>query len=82
MIFFFCKPGLSSRIFCLVWLKVWNNISGYCFTLIKIINKQNAFSILNTNAINFPADGTDLVFFGAEQPASLHRFDCCLDSGV
>jgi hypothetical protein len=30
----------------------------------------------------FPADGTDLVFFGAEQPAFAHCFDCCLDFGV
>jgi len=36
----------------------------------------------NTDAMNFPADGTDLVFFGAEQQASVHCFDCCLDSGV
>jgi hypothetical protein len=35
-----------------------------------------------TNAMNFPADGTDLVFFGAEQPASVHCFDCYFDSGV
>jgi len=31
----------------------------------------------NTDAITFPADGTELVFFGAEQPASVHCFDCC-----
>jgi len=36
----------------------------------------------NTNAMTFPADGTDLVFFGAEQPASVHCFDCSLDSAV
>jgi len=36
----------------------------------------------NTDAMNFPADGTDLVIFGAEQPASVHCFDCSLDSGV
>jgi hypothetical protein len=36
----------------------------------------------NTDAMNSPADGTDLVFFGAEQLASVHYFDCCLDSGV
>jgi hypothetical protein len=30
----------------------------------------------NTNAMTFPADGTYLVFFGAEQPASVHCFDC------
>ena len=36
----------------------------------------------NTNAMTFPADGTDPVFFGTEQPASVHCFDCCLDSGV
>jgi len=36
----------------------------------------------NTNAMTFPANGTDLVFFGAEQPASVHGFDYCLDSGV
>jgi len=36
----------------------------------------------NTDAMTFPADGTDLVFFGAEQLASVHYFDCCLDSGV
>jgi hypothetical protein len=35
----------------------------------------------NPYAMTFPADGTDLVF-GAEQPASVHCFDCCLDSGV
>jgi hypothetical protein len=26
----------------------------------------------NTDAMTFPADGTDLVLFGAEQPASVH----------
>jgi hypothetical protein len=36
----------------------------------------------NTNAMTFPADGTDLVFFGADQPASVQCFDCSLDSGV
>jgi hypothetical protein len=39
-------------------------------------------AFLNTDAMTFPADGTDLVFFGAKQPASAHCFDCCLDSGV
>jgi hypothetical protein len=32
----------------------------------------------NTDAMNFAADGIDLVFFGAEQLASVY----CLDSGV
>jgi hypothetical protein len=36
----------------------------------------------NTDAMSFSADGTDLVFFGAEKAASIHCFDCCLDSGV
>jgi hypothetical protein len=36
----------------------------------------------NTDAMIFPADGTDLVFFGAEQPASVHCFDSSLNSGV
>ena len=36
----------------------------------------------NTNAMTFPADGTDLVFFAAEQLASVCCFDCSLDSGV
>jgi hypothetical protein len=36
----------------------------------------------NTDAMTFPADGTDLVFFGAEQPASVLCFDYCLDSVV
>jgi hypothetical protein len=36
----------------------------------------------NTDAMTFPADGTDLVSFDAEQPASVQCFDCCLDSGV
>ena len=36
----------------------------------------------NTNAMTLPADGTDLVFFGAEQPTSVHSFDCCLDCGM
>jgi len=36
----------------------------------------------NTDAVTFPADGTDLAFFGIEQPASLHCFDCFLDFGV
>jgi hypothetical protein len=35
-----------------------------------------------TDAMTFPADGTDLVFFGAEQPASVHCLGYCLDSGV
>jgi hypothetical protein len=36
----------------------------------------------NTNAMTFPADGTNLVLFGTEQLASVHCFDCCLDCGV
>jgi len=32
----------------------------------------------NTDAMTFPADGTDLVFFGTEQLAFVH----CLDFGV
>jgi hypothetical protein len=36
----------------------------------------------NTVAMTFPADGTDLIFFGAEQPVSVHRFVSCLDFGV
>jgi hypothetical protein len=33
----------------------------------------------NTDAMTFLVDETELVFFGAEQPASLHCFE---DSGV
>jgi hypothetical protein len=36
----------------------------------------------NTDAMTFLTDETDLVFLGAEQPASVHCFDCCVDSGV
>jgi len=36
----------------------------------------------NTDAMTFPADETDLVFFGAEQPAYVHCFEGCLDSGL
>ena len=36
----------------------------------------------NTDAMTFPVDGIDIEFFGDEQPASVHCFDCCLDSGV
>ena len=36
----------------------------------------------NTDAMTFPTYGTDLVFFGAKQPASVHCFDCRLDCGV
>jgi hypothetical protein len=36
----------------------------------------------NTDAMTFPADGTDFVFFGTEKPASVHCFECCLYSGV
>jgi hypothetical protein len=36
----------------------------------------------NTDSMTFHADGTDLVFFGPENPASVHCFHCCLDSGV
>jgi hypothetical protein len=32
--------------------------------------------------MTFPADGIDLVFFGVEQLASVHCFDCCLGYGV
>ena len=35
-----------------------------------------------TEAMTFPADGTNIVFFGAEQPASVYCFDCFLYSGV
>jgi hypothetical protein len=41
-----------------------------------------AYASQNTDAMTFSAEGTDLVFFGAEQSASVYRFDCCLDSGV
>jgi hypothetical protein len=36
----------------------------------------------NADAMTFPGDGTDLVFFGAEHLASVHCFDVYLDSGV
>jgi hypothetical protein len=36
----------------------------------------------NTNAMTFPADGTDLVFSGDEQLTYVHSFECCLDFGV
>ena len=36
----------------------------------------------NTDAMTLHADGTDLVFFGTEQLASVHCFDYCLNSGV
>jgi hypothetical protein len=36
----------------------------------------------NTDAMNFPADETDLVFFGADQPVSVQCFDYCLNSRV
>ena len=80
----------SHEFFCLVWLKDWNNIPHLLFysfqdnrfTLFKIINKQMPSAFQNTNAMTFPAGGTDLAFFGAEQPASVHCFDCCLSSGV
>jgi hypothetical protein len=39
---FLLQTGVSfTNFFLLVWLKDWNN----CFTLFKIINKLNAFSI-------------------------------------
>jgi len=36
----------------------------------------------NTDAMTFSAEENDLVFFVAEQPASVYCFDCCLDSCV
>ena len=36
----------------------------------------------NTDATTFPADGTDLVFFGPKQLFSVHCFDYYLDSCV
>jgi hypothetical protein len=39
-------------------------------------------ALQNIYAMTFPADGIDLVFFGAEQLASVHCFDYCMDSGV
>jgi hypothetical protein len=36
----------------------------------------------NTDAMTIPADGTDLLFSGAEQLGPVHYFYCCLDSGV
>jgi len=36
----------------------------------------------NSDAMTVRADGTAFVFFGAKQLASVHGFDCCLDSGV
>jgi hypothetical protein len=42
--FFLLQTGsFLTNFFYLVWLKDWNNY--YCYTLFKIINKQNAFSI-------------------------------------
>jgi hypothetical protein len=32
--------------------------------------------------MNFPADGSELIFFGAEQTAAIHCFECWLDFGV
>jgi hypothetical protein len=36
----------------------------------------------NTDAMIFPAYGTEIVFLRAAQPPSAHCFDCWLDSGV
>ena len=43
--FSLCKPGLFSRIFSSSLVKDGIIFPDYCFTLSKIINKQNAFSI-------------------------------------
>ena len=79
--FFFSNGVFSHTFFCLVWLKYWNNISWLLFYPFQD-NKQMPSASQNTDAMTFPADGTDLVFLGAEEPASVHCFDCCLDSGV
>jgi hypothetical protein len=82
-IFFFCKPGLFSRTFRLVWLKEWNNIPRLLFYPFQDNQfKKMPSASQNTDAMVFPGDGTDPIFFGAEQPASVHCFDCCLDSAV
>jgi hypothetical protein len=80
--FSFANRVFSHEFFCLVWLKIGIIFPGYCFTLFKIINKKMPSASQNTDAMTFTADGTDLVFLGAEQPASVHCFDCSLDSGV
>jgi hypothetical protein len=36
----------------------------------------------NKDVMTFPADGTELTFLGAEQPAYVHCFDGCLNSDV
>jgi hypothetical protein len=46
------------------------------------MNNKMPSASKNTDAMNFPVDETDLVFFGAEQPASVYCFDCCFDPGV
>jgi hypothetical protein len=82
VIFFLLQAGsFLTNFFRLAWLKDWNNIPRLLFYPLQD-NEQNAFSIPNTDAMTFPAAGTDLVFFGAEQPAFVCCFDCCLDSGV
>jgi hypothetical protein len=81
-IFFFYKPGLFSRFIRLIWLKDWNNIPRLLFYPFQDNQQKMPLASQNTGAIILPADGTDLVFIGAEQPASVHCFDCFFDSGV
>jgi hypothetical protein len=73
----FANRVFSHEFFRLVWLKDWNNIPRLLFYPFY----ETPSASQNTDAMTFPADGTDLVL-GAEQPASVHCFDYCLDSGV
>jgi hypothetical protein len=77
----FANSIFAHDFFRLDWLKDWNNIPRLLFHPYKIINKK-CIHHPKTDAMTFPADGTNIVFFGTEQPASVHCFDCFLDSGV
>jgi hypothetical protein len=64
--FSFANRVFSRKFFHLVWLKDWNNIPRLLFYHFQD-NQQTKCRIQhpqNTDAITFPADGTDHVFFG------------------
>jgi hypothetical protein len=68
--------------FRLVSLKYWNNIPRLLFYPFQDNQQKMPSASQNTDAMTFPADGTDFVLFGAEQPASVRCFYCSLDFGV
>lgn len=79
--FFISNLGLISLFFpsgqsmCVVF-------ASYCFSIFKVINKENPSCISKTLAMKFLVDAIDSLFFAEETRAFTHCFDYRFDSGI